>query len=65
MYYANKARFTVQQLRGTAHLWWDNYFTILPTDHVVSWDEFKNAFIAHQILEGLIERKLNEFLALT
>jgi hypothetical protein len=36
-----------------------------PADHVVTWKEFKNAFRAHQILEGLMERKLNEFLALT
>jgi gamma-glutamyl phosphate reductase len=33
--------------------------------HVVSWEEFKAAFHAHHIPEGLIERKLNEFLALT
>jgi phage-related protein len=34
-------------------------------DHVVTWDEFKNVFRAHHIPEGLMERKLNEFLALT
>jgi phage terminase small subunit len=32
---------------------------------VVSWEEFKAAFRAHHIPEGLIERKLNEFLVLT
>jgi hypothetical protein len=53
------------QLHGTARLWWDNYFAMLPADHVVTWDEFKNAFRAHHTPEGLIERKLNEFLALT
>jgi hypothetical protein len=62
---ASKAHFSAQQLRCTARLWWDNYFTILPADHVVSWEEFKNAFRAHHIPEGLMERKLNEFLALT
>jgi hypothetical protein len=36
-----------------------------PTDHVVTWDEFWTAFRAHHIPEGLIERKLNEFLNLT
>jgi hypothetical protein len=61
----NKAHFAAQQLRSTTRLWWDNYFTMLPTDHVVTWEEFKNAFRAHHILEGLLERKLNEFLALT
>jgi hypothetical protein len=62
---ANKARFVVQELRGTARIWWDNYFAMLPMDHVVTWDEFKNVFRAHHIPEGLMERKLNEFLALT
>jgi hypothetical protein len=33
--------------------------------HVISWEEFRNAFKAHHIPEGLMERKLNEFLALT
>jgi hypothetical protein len=62
---ANKAHFAAQQLRDTARLWWDNYFTMLPADHVVSWEEFKVAFRAHHILEVLMERKLNEFLAPT
>jgi len=38
---------------------------MLPADHVVTWDEFKNVFRVHHIPEGLMERKLNEFLALT
>jgi hypothetical protein len=33
--------------------------------HVISWEEFRNAFRAHHIPKGLMERKLNEFLALT
>jgi hypothetical protein len=36
-----------------------------PAGHVVTWDEFRTAFRAHHIPEGLIERKLNEFLNLT
>ena len=35
-----------------------------PAGHVISWEEFRNAFRSHHIPEGLIERKLNEFLAL-
>ena len=62
---ANKARFAAQQLRGTAHLWWDHYNDMLPVDHIVTYDEFKNAFRAHHLPEGLMERKLNEFLGLT
>jgi predicted PolB exonuclease-like 3'-5' exonuclease len=36
-----------------------------PDGHVINWEEFKAAFRAHHIPEGLIKRKLNEFLALT
>jgi hypothetical protein len=36
-----------------------------PEGHVVTWEEFWIAFRVHHIPEGLIERKLNEFLALT
>jgi hypothetical protein len=61
----NKALFAAQQLCGTAHLWWDHYHAMQPADHVVTWDEFRTAFRAHHIPEGLIERKLNEFLNLT
>ena len=62
---ANKAHFAAQQLRGSARLWWDHYNGMLLADHVVTWDEFKTAFRAHHIPEGLMDRKLNEFLALT
>ena len=61
----NKAHFAAQQLRGSVRLWWDNYLGMLPADHIVTWDEFKTAFKGHHIPEGLMERKLNEFLALT
>jgi hypothetical protein len=36
-----------------------------PAGHVVTWDEFRTTFRALQILEGPIERKLDEFLNLT
>jgi hypothetical protein len=62
---ANKALFTAQQLRGTARIWWDHYYAMQPEGHVVTWEEFWIAFRVHHIPEGLIERKLNEFLALT
>jgi len=62
---ANKARFVAQQLHGSTSLWQNHYNVMLPADHVVTWDEFKIAFRAHHIPEGLMDRKLNEFLALT
>src|SRR6185503_1560368 len=61
---ANNAQFAAQQLRGTARIWWDHYCAMQPAGHVISWEEFRNAFWTHHIPEGLIERKLNEFLAL-
>jgi hypothetical protein len=36
-----------------------------PVDHVVEWGEFKTAFRGHHIPVGIMDRKLNEFLALT
>ena len=38
---------------------------MLLADHVVTWEEFRTAFRAHHIPEGLLEQKLNEFLVLT
>jgi hypothetical protein len=61
----NKVLFAAQQLRSTARLWWDQFHAMQPAEHVVTWDEFRTAFRAHHIPEGLIERKLNEFLNLT
>jgi hypothetical protein len=62
---SSKASFAAQQLRGAARIWWDNFYAMQPAGHVISWDEFRTAFRAHYIPEGLLERKLNEFLALT
>src|SRR6185312_5368906 len=35
-----------------------------PAEHIISWEEFRTAFRSHHTPDGLIERKLNEFLAL-
>jgi hypothetical protein len=61
----NRVLFAAQQLRGTALLWWDQFYAMQATDHVITWDEFRTAFRAHHIPEGLIKRKLNEFFNLT
>jgi hypothetical protein len=62
---SSKAHFAAQQLHGVARIWWDNYCAMQLDGHVISWEEFRNAFRTHHIPEGLMERKLNEFLALT
>jgi hypothetical protein len=59
-----KARFAAQQLRGPARTWWDHFHAMLPADHEVSWEEFKTAFKGHHIPAGILDHKLNEFLAL-
>jgi hypothetical protein len=57
--------FATQQLRGPARTWWDHYLAMQPADHEVEWREFKAAFRGHHIPTGIMDRKLNEFLALT
>jgi hypothetical protein len=59
-----KARFAAQQLRGPAQTWWDHFRAMLPTNREVSWEEFKITFRGHHILAGILDRNLNEFLAL-
>jgi hypothetical protein len=60
-----KVRFATQQLRGPARTWWDHFLAMQPVDHVVEWREFKVAFRGHHISAGIMDHKLNEFLALT
>jgi hypothetical protein len=58
-------RFATQQLRGPAQTWWDHFLAMQPVDREVEWREFKAAFRGHHIPAGIMDRKLNEFLALT
>jgi hypothetical protein len=60
-----KTRFAAQQLRGPVRTWWDHFRTMLPVGHEVTWEEFKTAFREHHIPAGILDRNLNEFLALT
>jgi hypothetical protein len=60
-----KARFATQQLRGPTQTWWNHFRAMLPASHEVTWEEFKTAFRGHYIPAGILDRKLNEFLALT
>jgi hypothetical protein len=62
---ANKVKFASQQLRDAARLWWDHLVSEHPTNHQFTWAEFKNAFLAHHVPAGLLDRKLSEFLVLT
>jgi hypothetical protein len=57
--------FSTQQLRGPVRTWWDHFLARQPPDHMVTSDGFKTTFRGHHILAGIMDRKLNEFLALT
>jgi hypothetical protein len=62
---ATKTRFAAQQLYGPAKTWWDHFIAMQPVGHIVTWEEFKTAFRGHHIPTDIMDRKLNEFLALT
>jgi hypothetical protein len=62
---AARTRFAAQKLRGTARTWWDHILAMLPADHIVTCEEFKTTFKGHHIPAGILDRELNEFLALT
>jgi hypothetical protein len=59
-----KASFAALQLRGAALIWWENFKTMIPTGHQITWAEFKQAFKERHIPKGLIDRKMKELLAL-
>jgi hypothetical protein len=60
-----KPMFAAQQLRGTAGAWWANLLATQPVGHCVTWPEFREAFRAHYIPEGVMTMKLGEFVTLT
>jgi hypothetical protein len=60
-----KTCFAAQQLHVPARTWWDHFRAMLLADHEVTWEESKTAFRGHHIPVGILDRKLNEFLALT
>jgi len=59
-----KPAFTAQQLRGAVGVWWANLLAVQPAGHRITWTEFKEAFRAHYIPDGVMKMKLEEFLAL-
>jgi hypothetical protein len=59
-----KAHFAALQLHRLARTSWDHFRAMLPTGHEVSWEEFNTTFRGHHIPDRILDRKLNEFLAL-
>jgi hypothetical protein len=60
----NKAGFAAQQLRGEALIWWEDFKSMQPQGHQITWAEFKKAFKEHYIPKGLIDRKMKELMHL-
>ena len=59
-----KPLFAAQQLRGPASAWYANLMAAQPEGHHLTWAEFREAFYAHYIPEGIMKMKLNQFLTL-
>src|SRR3954464_4214925 len=57
--------FAVYFLEGAALQWWENYVAMQPDGHVVTSQEFRDAFQGYHILDELMERKKEEFCNLT
>src|SRR3954451_15636598 len=53
--------FAAYFLEGAAAEWWENYVAMQPDGHVVTWQEFRDAFRGYHLLDELMERKKEEF----
>jgi hypothetical protein len=49
-----KPLFVAQQLRGLTSTWWENFVAIQPKGHLITWEEFKQAFSDDYIPGGII-----------
>src|ERR1041384_7708185 len=61
----DRAIFTSYFLEGAASEWWESFVAMQPDGHVVTWQEFRDAFQGYHILDELMERKREEFCALS
>jgi hypothetical protein len=59
-----KPLFAAQLFCGPASTWWANFVAVQHAEHQVTWAEFKEAFRAHYIPDGVLQMKLEEFLRL-
>jgi hypothetical protein len=51
-------------LEGLASDWWDAYTAAHPAPNTITWQQFRDAFRAHHIPDGVLKLKQREFLAL-
>jgi hypothetical protein len=52
------------RLEGQASDWWDAYTVAHPAPNTITWQQFRDAFRAHHIPDGVLKLKQREFLAL-
>jgi hypothetical protein len=52
------------RLEGLASDWWDAYIAAHPAPNTIIWQQFRDAFRAHHIYDGVLKLKQGEFLAL-
>src|SRR3954471_7284005 len=53
--------FAAYFLEGAAAEWWENYVAMQPDGHLVTWQEFRDAFRGYHLLDESMERKKEEF----
>src|SRR3954471_1682533 len=61
----DRVMFVAYFLEGAAGEWWESFVAIQPDGHVVTWQEFRDAFQGYHILDELMERKREEFCTLS
>src|SRR4051812_38689750 len=61
---ADWVTFASYHLEGAANSWWENFLAMQEAQHVVTWQEFTEAFRAYHIPEGLMHQKREELLKL-
>src|SRR3954471_17913918 len=61
----DRVMFAAYFLEGAASEWWESFVAIQPDGHVVTWQEFRDAFQGYHILDELMERKREEFCTLS
>ena len=62
---ANYVTFASYFLKGPAAQWWDTHRHTLAVEAIITWVEFKAAFRARYIPQGVMDRKKREFRNLT
>src|SRR3954470_13507208 len=61
----DRVMFAVYFLEGAAGEWWENYIAMQPDGHIVTWQQFRDAFRGYHNLDEMMERKKEEFCNLT